>query len=226
MPFGGAGPLHAVALASELGIRRVLCPRASGVLCALGLAAAAPRRDVSRTVMLAGEMLTSERVGAERDALLAEARRALACEPSRLRITHELRYRGQSFELSIEESERADPAALREAFARAHEARYGYRDHDAEIELVNMRASVWGDAPPLRPLAAGGGEATTGSGPIVFGGETLTASVVRGELAPGTDLSGPALYALPDATLLLPPGWSGTVDANGTCRLRAGPGGP
>ena len=226
MPFGGAGPLHAAALANELGIRRVLCPRASGVLCALGLAAAGPRHDVSRTVMLAGETLTSERVGAERDALLAEARRALARAPSRLRVTHELRYRGQSFELSIEESERADPAALREAFARAHEARYGYRDDDAEIELVNMRASVWGDAPPLRPLAAGGGEATTGSGPIVFGGETLTASVVRGELAPGTDLSGPALYALPDATLLLPPGWSGTVDANGTCRLRAGPGGP
>jgi N-methylhydantoinase A len=225
MPFGGAGPLHAAALANELGIRRLLCPRASGVLCALGLAAAGPRHDVSRTVMLAGETLTSERVGAERDALLAEARRALARTPSRLRVTHELRYRGQAFELPIEESERADPAALREAFARAHEARYGYRDDDAEIELVNMRASVWGDAPLLRPLAAGG-EASTGSAPIVLDGETLTASVVRGELAPGTDLSGPALYALPDATLLLPPGWSGTVDANGTCRLQAEPRGP
>ena len=52
MPFGGAGPLHAVALARALGISRVLCPRASGVLSALGLAAAAPRRDVARTVML------------------------------------------------------------------------------------------------------------------------------------------------------------------------------
>jgi N-methylhydantoinase A len=224
MPFGGAGPLHAASLANELGIRRVLCPRASGVLCALGLAAAAPRHDVSRTVMLAGEALTSERVGAERDALVSEARRALARAPSRLRITHELRYHGQSFELSIEESEPVDPAALREAFARAHEGRYGYRDDDAEVELVNMRASAWGDAPPLRPLA-GGGEATTSSAPIVFDGEAVTASVVRGELAPGTHLSGPALCALPDSTLLLPPGWSGTVDANGTCRLRAGPDG-
>jgi N-methylhydantoinase A len=225
MPFGGAGPLHAAALAKELGIRRVLCPRASGVLCALGLAAAAPRHDVSRTVMLAGETLTSERVGTERDALLAEARRALACPPSRLRITHELRYRGQSFELSIEESAPVDPAALREAFARAHESRYGYRDDDAAIELVNMRASVWGDAPPLRPLAAGGADTSTGSAPIVFDGAAVTASVVRGELAPGTRLNGPALYALPDSTLLLPPGWSGTVDANGTCRLQAGPDG-
>ncbi len=51
MPFGGAGPLHAAALARSLGIRTVLCPRASGVLSAVGLAAAAPRRDVARTVM-------------------------------------------------------------------------------------------------------------------------------------------------------------------------------
>ena len=222
MPFGGAGPLHAASLANELGIRRVLCPRASGVLCALGLAAAAPRHDVSRTVMLAGKALTSERVGAERSALLCEARRALASAPSRLRITHELRYRGQSFELSIEESEPVDPAALREAFARAHEGRYGYRDDEAEIELVNMRASVWGDPPPLRPLAAGGGEVIAGSAPIVFDGEAVTASVLRGELAPGTHLNGPALCALPDSTLLVPPDWSGTVDASGTCRLRAG----
>src|SRR5208283_1446626 len=77
MPFGGAGPLHAAALAGELGIERILCPRASGVLCALGLAAAPPRRDVSRTVMLAGDSFTAERVAAERDALLAEARRGL-----------------------------------------------------------------------------------------------------------------------------------------------------
>jgi N-methylhydantoinase A/oxoprolinase/acetone carboxylase beta subunit len=84
---------------------------------------------------------------------------------------------------------------------------------------------VWGDAPPLRPLAAGGEKAITSSAPIVFDGEAVTASVVRGELAPGTRLSGPALCALPDSTLLLPPGWSGTVDANGTCRLRAGPDG-
>ncbi len=64
MPFGGAGPLHAAAMAVELGIGRVLCPRACGVLSALGLAAAAPRRDASSTVMLAGASLTRENVAA------------------------------------------------------------------------------------------------------------------------------------------------------------------
>src|SRR5437588_8205502 len=102
MPFGGARPMHAAQMAAELGIERVLCPAASGVLCALGLAAAAPRRDASRTVMLSGEELTAARVSRERDALIGRARAALGAEPARTRVRYELRYRGQSFELPVE----------------------------------------------------------------------------------------------------------------------------
>jgi N-methylhydantoinase A len=243
MPFGGAGPLHAAALAEEIGIERILCPRASGVLCALGLAAAAPRRDVARTVMLAGASLSPERLAGERDALIAEARAALAAAPSRLRVRYELRYRGQSFELPVEEeiggsardrsapdrsvprgsvhgADGLEPAELREAFARVHEQRYGYRDDDAEVELVNVRVSVWGPSPALRPQAAGSAPAPAADvREIVFGGEHLQAAVLRGEPAPGTLLSGPALCALGEATLLLPPGWSGEVDCYGTIHL-------
>ncbi len=157
LAFGGAGPLHAAALAGELGIERILCPRASGVLCALGLAAAAPRRDVSRTVMLHGDSLTPERIRSERDALVDEASGGVGAAPERLRVRHELRYRGQSFELAVEQSQSVDPRVLAEDFARAHELRYGYRDDSAEVELVNMRASAWGPTPALRPLAAGAG---------------------------------------------------------------------
>ena len=77
MGFGGAGPLHAAAMAEELGITRVLCPRASGVLSALGLAAAPARRDVSQTVMLAGSELNAGQIGHARDLLLARAREQL-----------------------------------------------------------------------------------------------------------------------------------------------------
>jgi N-methylhydantoinase A len=226
MPFGGAGPLHAAAMARELGIRRILCPRASGVLSALGLAAAAPRRDVSRTVMLGDAALTPERLGRERDALIAEACSALAANPTRVRVSHELRYRGQSFELPVEEEiapsrERAAlaPDELRAKFARAHDVRYGYRDDSAEVELVNMRVSVFGPSPALRPAAATRSEPAAGTRPIVFDGEPTEASVLRGELAPGTGLLGPALCALPEATLLVPPGWSGSVDPQGTVHL-------
>jgi N-methylhydantoinase A len=221
MPFGGAGPLHAAAMASELGIERILCPRASGVLCALGLAAAAPRRDVSRTVMLCGEALTAERVERERDALIGEACAALATVPSRVRVRHELRYRGQSFELSIDESQAPDPALLAEAFARAHEVRYGYRDDSAAVELVNIRVSAWGPSPRLRPRAADGAGASPSGTRIVFDGDLVDATVFRGELARGVALSGPALCALSEATLLVPPGWTGVVDAHGSCHLTA-----
>src|SRR5205823_10235605 len=101
LPFGGAGPLHAAALADELGIARILCPRASGVLSALGLAAAPPRRDVSRTVLLSGDTLTVDRLASECAALLAQARDALGAPEARARVRHELRYAGQSFELAV-----------------------------------------------------------------------------------------------------------------------------
>jgi N-methylhydantoinase A len=232
MPFGGAGPLHAASLAGALGITRVLCPRASGVLCALGLAAAGPRRDVARTVGLGGDSLSAERLDEARAAVLAEALRALDGPPTRVRIRHELRYAGQSFELPVHEESVdpggeggwLDPGDLREAFADAHERRYGYRDEQSSVELVNIRASVWGSAPSLR---LGGGpnpreQMTPQTAPIVFGGEQMSSAVFRGEPPPGTTLAGPALCALPEATLLIPPGWSGEVDEQGTIHLCSG----
>jgi N-methylhydantoinase A len=199
MPFGGAGPLHACAMARELGISRVLCPRASGVLCALGLAAAAPRHDLSRTVLLHGAELSAERLRTVRDALVAEAEQALAGERARLRVSYELRYSGQSFELAVEQGESVDPDALREGFAVAHEQRYGYREDDANVELVNVRVSVWGAAPELLVRAEQGDE-----------------------YAPGTRVAGPAVCALGDSTLFLPDGWSGEVDEHGTFVLEDG----
>jgi N-methylhydantoinase A len=221
MAFGGAGPLHAAALADELGITRILCPRASGVLCALGLAAAAPRRDVSRTVMLGGESFSNQRLAREREALIAEATAALGASPSRLRVRHELRYRGQSFELPVEAAGSPDSDAIREAFARAHELRYGYREDSVEVELVTLRVSVWGASPalPAETPASSAGFASE-SRRIVLDGEAIDAEVLRGELAPGTRLQGPALCALPEATLLVASGWAGEVDAHGTARLR------
>ncbi|MGO9489448.1 MAG: hydantoinase/oxoprolinase family protein [Solirubrobacteraceae bacterium] len=226
MPFGGAGPLHAAALAEGLGISRVLCPRTSGVLSALGLAAAAPRRDAARTVMLSGPELDGPAPGRERERLLAEACAALGEPAQRLRVRHELRYRGQSFELPVDEQRApGEPALLaadelRGAFDEAHASRYGYRDEQAELELVNIRASAWGRAPALALSAASGRDAAGETRAIVFAGASLPSLVLRGEPPPGTALPGPALCALPDATLLVPPGWTARVDERGTILLR------
>jgi len=229
MPFGGAGPLHAVALARELDIARVLCPRASGVLSALGLAAAAPRRDAARTVMLGGaggRPLSSQLLDDERETLIAQASAALSQIPSRVRVRHELRYRGQAFELPVEEElqsrERSgglDADALRARFAEAHELRYGYLEADADVELVNIRVSAWGPTPVLRPTAASVAPPVVDVRSVIFDGEPTATTVLRGEPAPGTVLCGPALCALPEATLLVAPGWSGEVDEQGTIHL-------
>ncbi|MHB8532570.1 MAG: hydantoinase/oxoprolinase family protein [Solirubrobacteraceae bacterium] len=232
MPFGGAGPLHAAALAEELGIGTVLCPRACGVLSALGLAAAAPRRDVARTVMLSGGALTPAALEEERGTLVQAARAALGEEAERVRIVYELRYRGQSFELPVERYAGAGaspgPAELRADFEQAHRTRYGYADEQAEIELVNMRVSAWGPAGRAaawarhEPGATGGGQAGAAEEertPIRFGGESIQARVLRGAPAPGTPLAGPLLCVLPESTLLVPPGWSGSVDRHGTVVL-------
>jgi N-methylhydantoinase A len=229
MPFGGAGPLHACALARELRISHVLCPRASGVMCALGLAAAAPRRDVARTVLLDARALTAEQLHTQRTALVAQASGELSTPPVRVRVRHELRYRGQSFELPIEEEldpgahRRAaplEPTDLCDAFALAHEQRYGYRDQDAPIELVTIRASAWSTAPELRPRAARAHAPIADIRRIVFAGANpVLAAVFHGELPPGTAIAGPALCALGESTLLVPPGWAGEVDGHGTIHL-------
>jgi N-methylhydantoinase A len=136
--FGGAGPLHAAAIADALGIKTVLCPRTSGVLAALGLVVSPRRRDVQRTVMLSGDELSVDAV----DQLVAElgerAREALGEPDAELRPTYEVRYRGQAFELAI----RGEPGELRDAFEAAHEERYGYRDPNGELELVTVRVSA------------------------------------------------------------------------------------
>ena len=223
MPFGGAGPLHAASMARELGISRILSPRAGGVLCALGLAAAAPRRDVARTLMLDLGSISGERLTAERSSLAAQGAGALGSEPTRVRARHELRYRGQSFELSVPEELAGgpwlDPAALREAFQSAHEQRYGYCDEEAEVELVNIRVSVWGAAPALEPSAGPSDSVRAPSRQIVFSGERIDSAVIMGEPSPGEETRGPALWAHAQSTLLIPPGWAGRVDAHGTIHL-------
>jgi N-methylhydantoinase A/oxoprolinase/acetone carboxylase beta subunit len=176
LAFGGAGPLHAAAIADELGITRIVVPRAAGVLSALGLAAADRRRDRAHSVLLRGEDLTD-------DALQRLAGRADA-------VTWDVRYAGQSHELALRGTEpRAD--AVREAFAALHEERYGYRDDDADVELVTVRTVRVEPGPEVRWEAG----------------------------ADRPDVHGPQVLHLPEATLVVPEGWHGRTDATGTVIL-------
>jgi N-methylhydantoinase A len=217
--FGGAGGLHAADIAEELGMTRILCPRASGVLAALGLVVSDRRRDVQRSVLLAGDELTDAALARETGELAERAREQLGNADADLRVTAELRYRGQAFELAVEAHESA--GELREAFHAAHEEAYGFRDPEGEVELVTLRATATEPGPDVD--AAATGEAAEGAEEsartAIFGGEEHETSVLTGEPVPGTAIEGPALVELPESTLAVPPGWAGEVLGSGTIRL-------
>jgi N-methylhydantoinase A len=177
LAFGGAGGLHAAAIADELGIERIVVPRASGVLSALGLAAADRRVDVQRTVL--GRAYNV-------DELVAEARQGIGTGDAETEVVYDCRFHGQSFELTV-----SDPAD----FPRAHEERYGFTEPDGTVEVVTVRATARLPGPYVELAAEGA------------------------ELPPGTRIEGPEVYALPEATLVVPEEWSGEVDDHGTVVL-------
>jgi len=214
MPFGGAGPMHAAAIAEQLEMTSILCPRASGVLSALGLCASDRRRDTARTVLLSGEELTADRVAAEVAALASGIGEGMnGAEPW---ASYEMRYRGQAFELSIPGPPDPDPDELAERFAEVHEVRYGYRDPDGIVELVNIRLAMVVPGAQPRPSAASPEGLRESEREARFGGEWHSTRVLRGEPPAGLRAKGPAIFELPEATLVLPPGWSAEVDAAGT----------
>jgi N-methylhydantoinase A len=216
--FGGAGPLHAAQIAEELGMSRVVAPLASGVLSALGLVVSERRRDVVESVLLAGDELTGEAVGDAVRRLGEQARSELAdldagdadAEGPELRATYDLRYAGQAFELSVEGSLEPDPDELRAAFDSAHEERYGHSDRDAELELVTIRVAAALRGSEL-PETSGDSAEQRGARRVRFGEEEHEARI----LGPGeADVDGPAIFQLPGATLVVPPGWHARADSD------------
>jgi N-methylhydantoinase A len=219
LPFGGAGPMHAVAIAEQLGIERVLCPRAGGVLSALGLCASDRRRDTARTVMLAGAELERERIAAE----VEELRRGLQSdlEDAEPEVVYEMRYAGQAFELPIAGDPAPDPHELRARFEQAHDERYGHTDPEGDVVLVNIRLALVAPGPRPRLAAASAQEPVELSRPVRFEGEWVETPVLRGEPVAGRGFEGPVVFELPEATFVVPPGWSGAVDEAGTIRAEA-----
>jgi N-methylhydantoinase A/oxoprolinase/acetone carboxylase beta subunit/N-methylhydantoinase B/oxoprolinase/acetone carboxylase alpha subunit len=224
LAFGGAGPLHAAAIAEELGIRTILCPGASGMLSALGLAAAERRASEQRTVLLAGEALSDDALARARDELVGVALGTLTsgrrdAATARGEVAYDVRYRGQAHELTVRDVPGGSVAELRGAFEALHQERYGYRDENAPIEIVTLRATARDPGPEVDLAATGAGVAQRSRREVVFDGERHDAEIVRGELAAGEQVAGPAVCELPGATLVVAPGWHGTVDGAGTIVL-------
>lgn len=214
VPFGGAAGLHAVSLAERLGIPRILVPPAPGVLSAFGMLVAPVRKDVARSVLLAGIVphdvaLDEPFRELETRALDAMRDEGIPTADVVLRRTVAARYRGQSWELDVP----ADDWIA--AFHAAHEQRFGYRRDGEPVEAVTLRveASAPGiDVPPPRALAADAAAPTPGEARVRWNGRHVAAArYVRETLPHDHRIDGPAVVLERTAALWLPPDWSAAV---------------
>ena len=151
---------------------------------------------------------------------LDERFRAAAAAADLLDVAFDVRYRGQAHELTVRELPQAGLAALRAAFEDLHEERYGYSDPDQSLELVTVRvsATIPGAEVALSEQDHAGSELRDRR-PATLGGVQVELDVLRGAPPPGTGITGPAVVELAESTLLVPPGWAGETDPNGTIAL-------
>jgi N-methylhydantoinase A len=230
--FGGAGPLHAVEVAGEVGVSTVVIPPYPGVFSALGLLVVDYRLDLYRAIMLGARDRSAERV-VERvlEELAGRAVSALAGEGvgfSSVRVTKSLdmRYRGQAYTLTV--PYRGSLAVAAEDFERLHEARYGYRLPGEEVVVVNARVTAYGLTPKPRlqlPRPRGRSNVRPSSSREVFyprEGWLKTPVYDVQRLAPGARIEGPAVIEAPDSTMLIPPGYSASVAGDLSVWIRPG----
>ncbi len=230
--FGGAGPLHAAALADELEIDTVVVPADPGVLSAYGMLHADIRHDVVQSFYLGVSEVDGEALEATLAELAERARlmvkedgvdeRAIVLEPSA-----DLRYVGQEYTVTLPLST-GDSAAellaeLPQRFAEAHEVRYGHSNPAEDVEFVNLRLTARGS---LRRPAAVELPAGEAGDPVAvertwFAGSWLTTPVHRREVLPaGASVAGPAIVLEDACTTLVPPSWTASVSAHGHLVLR------
>ncbi|ELZ11069.1 5-oxoprolinase [Halovivax asiaticus JCM 14624] len=226
--YGGAGPAHAAALAESLSIPRVLVPRTAGVLSALGLLVS--DRLVERSASMVRPLAAVD-PGAIETALAdfedeGWAQLDATTDSIVVERSIDLRYAGQSFDLTVDlpEGPVTDETLTDavEAFHAAHERRYGHASPDEPVELVTVRARVRAVVEPPRLSAAEGtgsdaDQAVHGTRSVVFDGTTRETPVYdRPALSVGSDVTGPAIVDGPESTVVVRPGWRATVDGYGT----------
>jgi N-methylhydantoinase A len=227
---GGAGPLHAVEVARELGIPRVVVPRAPGLTSALGILAVDLRHDLQRSVLKRAEELDPHSLATIFDDLVEEANRLLDAEdvPAErraLELSIDVRYYGQTPYMTLPVAGPPQTTGDLEDILRDYETRYlrefGYLlpRSFASVEFVNARVAAIGVTSeiklPRSNECAQAATAVIGSRPVYFdeAGDFVESILYeRTQLANGAEIEGPAIVEQTDTTVVLPPGAAGRID--------------
>ncbi|XVH33008.1 hydantoinase/oxoprolinase family protein [Haloferacaceae archaeon DSL9] len=222
--FGGAGPMHAAALAEELGIDTLIVPYASGVLSAYGLLAADEKHDAVQTVRTPLSGVDADRIESVFEELAADVRSRVAADAGEARIERaaDLRYVGQSFELTVPVDGAFDADRAAALFHDAHESAYGYRMDDP-VELVNLRTTAVAERDLVAVNYDASGDPLKGRREAFFDGSFRETPVYdRDALGVDERVDGPAILEQNETTVVIPPNWGGTVGIDGTLTLERG----
>jgi len=236
--LGGAGPVHGVPLAEEMGMAEVVVPEAPGVLAAFGLLAAAIEHHHARTLQGPADRIDLDAVNrclAELDAMgRARMREEGVPDPAvQVAYSADMRYVGQAYELEVPitgplQRESVDVAAR--GFHAAHERVYGYARTRQPVEFVNFRAVHRYPLPPpvVRPPVRERGslrDARIDERRAYFAPAGFVATTIyeRDRLPLGARVTGPAIIEQADTTTVIPPSYAALVDDSGTLRIRSMP---
>ena len=219
--FGGAGPMHAAALADRLGVERVVVPPAGGVRSAFGLLGADETHDAVRTHRSRLDEADTDAVERVYDEL-TERVLGESADPDAAVITRQAdcRYAGQAFELPVDAPDPFDPKTVRNEFVAVHERERGYAlpDEPVEVLTLGVTARTPGETPPLDHEASG--EARVGERTAVFDGtEHRTPVYDPDSVAAVEDIDGPAVFEGGESTAVVPPEWTATVTDRGALEL-------
>jgi N-methylhydantoinase A len=227
--FGGAGPLHAAALADELGIVEVICPPIPGAFSALGLVGTDLKRDYVQTLFTTTDAADPAAVEAAFSALQRKGAAMLdraGVVPERRRFERSLdaRYPRQSYELSVPvPSQPIDHATLEMiamAFQDRHLKTYGHDNRGESVQIVSVRVAAIGNIPSLRirdAPACAGTDPVKAKRQLWFRSTGAVGATVydRRRMPPGLEVPGPAVIESLESTILIPPGWQGRMNEDG-----------
>jgi len=227
--FGGAGPLHAVALASELGIVEVVCPPIPGAFSALGLIATDLKRDYVQTLFITANtadpaVLEAAFLALEKKGSAMLDRAGIAPESRRFERAVDARYERQSYELMIpippQPIDQITLQKIAEAFHSRHLQAYGHDNRSESVKIVNVRVAAIGMIPPLiiQDISADVGKDAVKSRRRLWFHETgeVDAPIYdRRRMSLGLEITGPAVIESLESTILVPPQWQAKMNADG-----------
>jgi len=227
--FGGAGPLHAAALARELGIAEVICPPIPGAFSALGLVGTDLKRDYVRTLYTTAaaadpKALEAAFVALEKTGMAMLDRAGVTPARRRFERAVDARYPRQSHELVIPVPPRSvDAAALAEIAAAFHDRHlhtYGHDNRSEPVQIVSIRVTAIGATAPLvirDTVAPSGTEAVKAKRQLWFRETGVIDATIydRKRMPAGLEIAGPVVIESLESTILVPPGWQAKMNADG-----------